>query len=631
MVLLYRIGLVILIFVMKAFKKISQNQLIGLVTFVFVVLLLGILYVAKVPVGENESFDPNEVPPLVTIDTGYNATLSGEPFYVVEENDERFDDGLEACGDLGTESYRIGVQNGWYQVVAYEDGMTVEDVIFEQINVSEGDKMVAVIYNSEDQEFMAWPNKIIVNGSGDNVEILERDFELDKGTVVSVSVNRDVEYCFDYSEIGVHENIDLKWNLVSKPDFEKVDYRAIWEVAFAKGGDSGVDPERYYSYTDPSNSIEPEDLPDEELYWVYGGAPQEIVEGGDLGEEPGDSGGQSQKIVVKVANSIDGSNVAGQRDIVEGETFQINEKGGEVRYSVGLLEPADGEVELEFEIYEDGNLVQVQDAEEIASRSVASGANAFARGKNFRDGENTLTSFNLVAIDDEVGELPKSVEFKVVDKSRNLSPVSFKIDIVDDETDAVACTMEARPGLVLTVQGLRGDIIKDATVIAIKDGLEVERQNETLLGGDNYSMLFENDGDFEIRVEKSGVESKSISVQIEKDECHVITEERTVTLENEVLPYIENEGAVFSLSGKDHVVVLELPSENANVVLQSQYQPQDRSLPYSLVRRGEFMVLEISGADRGNYTLQVQYAKSDSQNDIENNSVNASYLFEITE
>jgi hypothetical protein len=271
---------------MKAFKKISQNQLIGLVTVVFVILLLVVLYVAKVPEGVEETFDPNEVPPMVSIDTSYNATLSGEPFYIVEDDDERFDDSLDVCNDLGSDSYRRDVQNFWYQVVAYEDGLTVEDVIFEQINVEEGDKMVAVIYDSEDQEFMAWPNKLIIDSSGDNVELLERDYELEKGEVVAVSVDKDTEYCFDYSEVGSHENIDLKWNLVSKPDVEKVDYRAIWEVAFAKGGDSLEDPERYYSYTDPSDSVNPVDLTDTELYWVYGGEPQKVVDGGDLGEDP---------------------------------------------------------------------------------------------------------------------------------------------------------------------------------------------------------------------------------------------------------------------------------------------------------------------------------------------------------
>jgi hypothetical protein len=623
---------------MKAFKKISQNQLIGLVTVVFVILLLVVLYVAKVPEGVEETFDPNEVPPMVSIDTSYNATLSGEPFYIVEDDDERFDDSLDVCNDLGSDSYRRDVQNFWYQVVAYEDGLTVEDVIFEQINVEEGDKMVAVIYDSEDQEFMAWPNKLIIDSSGDNVELLERDYELEKGEVVAVSVDKDTEYCFDYSEVGSHENIDLKWNLVSKPDVEKVDYRAIWEVAFAKGGDSLEDPERYYSYTDPSDSVNPVDLTDTELYWVYGGEPQKVVDGGDLGEDPNTPVEDEQKIVVKVANSIDGSNVAGQRDVVEGETFQINENGGEVRYSVGLLEPADGEVELEFEIYEDGTLVEVQDAEEILSRSVAAGEGAFARGKNFRDGESTLTAFNLVAKDDDLAEIPKSVEFKVVDKAGVLDEVSFKIDIIDDETGATACTLEARPGLVVKVEGLKGEVLKDATVIAMKDGVEVERLSETLLGSDFYSMLLEQDGEYDVRIEKAGVASKSFSVVIEKDECHVITEERVVVLENDSLVTLNDEGDVVGFGPESFVAAyLEKPAgaEAYNVLRQDQilFSSEIESAKHSvkILDDGKVLlnlsdIVYKNGENTGQVSLEVEYAESDAQ---DANTAVGSYVLKV--
>lgn len=270
---------------MKALKKLSQNQLIGALTFVFVVLLGIGLYLANSPGEVVDDFDSNETPPLVRIDAGYNATLSGQPFYRVDDSDEDFDDSLDVCNEFGSDSYRRGVQNGWYQVVAYEDNMRVEDVIFEQIDLEEGDLMVAVLYDSEEQEWKAWPNKIILDEDGDRVELLDRDMRLKKGTVVSVSSNQNVDYCFDYEEVGSHENIDLRWNLVSRPDFEEVDYRSIWEVAFAKSGDSRVDLERYYSSSDPDDSVDVADLEADQLYWVYGGKPSVVSGGGDLPEE----------------------------------------------------------------------------------------------------------------------------------------------------------------------------------------------------------------------------------------------------------------------------------------------------------------------------------------------------------
>lgn len=533
---------------MKGFKKLSQNQLIGVLTLVFVVLLGLGLYMAKAPVVEEEAFDDDQTPPLVSIDTGYNATLSGEPFYIVEDEDEDdFDDSLDTCNELETDANRIENQSRWHRVVAFEDGMTVEDVIFEQIELREGDRIVAVVYDAENQNWMAWPNKIIVDVSGDNVELLDRKEVLKKGTVVAVSASRDVESCIDYEEIGDHENIELKWNLVSRPDYDAVDYRTIWEVAFGKRGDSGDDLERYYSASDPANSVSPSQLPGDELYWVYGGVATAVTPGGDLPEEETPTEEENpteteQAIVVKVNNSVDGSNVAGQRDVVNGETFTINEKDGEVVYSVGLALPADGEVELEFEIYEDGQLVEVQNAEEIASRSPASGVGAFARGKNFSDGENTQTGFNLVAIDENLAEIPKSVEFKVVDKAGNLNDVSFKIEIIDDELTGPVCTQQLVYGVALEVKGIAGNIIEDARVVAYQaDGTIVSESNGSLGGGSEsfynngiYYLLPEAEGDFTVRVEKSGIDSEEFDVTLVKDDCHVITQTKTVTLTDEV-------------------------------------------------------------------------------------------------
>ncbi len=608
---------------MKSSKKLTQNQLIGLVTAIFVVLLGVGLYFAQKPAEPAEvvEFDSMTPPPLVTIDAGYNATLSGEPFYIVEEDDENlYDDGLDTCNEIGTAEYRRSVQNGWFQVVAYEDGMTVEDIIFEQIELREGDKMVAVIYDAEDQEFKAWPNKIIVNTDGSNVSLLDREQELEKGTVVSVSANRDADYCFDYAEVGSHENIEMRWNLVSKPDFDAVDYRAIWEVAFAKGGDSGVDPERFYAYDDPSNSVVPQDLPEDELYWVYGGAATSVTDGGDLPDPNPNPNPTEQGIVVKVDNE----NTAGQRDVVEGETFQVEENGGELRYSVGLALPADGEVELEFEMYEDGQQVDLTSATELASRSVAAGANAFATGKNFSDGESTLTSFNLEAIDDDLAELPKEVEFRIVDAAGNLDTVSFKVEIIDDELGNVVCTQELRYGVVLEVVGIANNPITDASVIVIQDGVEVERLNGAGVGG-VYQLLAEQEGEYTIRVEKAGVESESFDVTLEKDECHVITQQRKVYLEDQVVTEVLEGEDVVGFGPVDSLLVyLEKPdgAENYNQILQDQltFSSEINDVEYSVYLtdsgRAVLNITSIqynSNAVSGQINLQVEFAESSAQ------------------
>ena len=440
---------------MKALKKLSQNQLIGALTFVFVVLLGIGLYLANSPGEVVDDFDSNETPPLVRIDAGYNATLSGQPFYRVDDSDEDFDDSLDVCNEFGSDSYRRGIQNGWYQVVAYEDNMRVEDVIFEQIDLEDGDLMVAVLYDSEEQEWKAWPNKIILDEDGDRVELLDRDMRLKKGTVVSVSSNQNVDYCFDYEEIGSHENIDLRWNLVSRPNFEEVDYRSIWEVAFAKGGDSGVDLERYYSSNDPDDSVDVADLEADQLYWVYGGEPSVVSGGGDLPEE---------ELVC--------------------DTYEIRVTADYSNYT-----PSDS-------------------SQENLETNVA----------NSLDEQPWL----YATYDD------------VDDFNENLERLKNEGAVVEGKCaeEEVACTLELRYGVLLSIEDTAGNSITDASVVVqTSDGDEVERYSGVNVPvGDRYQLLPEKEGDYKIIVSKGGFEPINVDVTLVKGECHVETQELKVVL-----------------------------------------------------------------------------------------------------
>lgn len=729
---------------MKMFKKLTQNQLIGLVTAVFVVVLGVVLLTTKEAPTEEVSFDPEVAPPTLTIDTSYNATLSGEPFYIVTEDDEdMYDDSLDTCDEIGSDSDRIELQNRWYQVVAYEDDMTVEEVIFSQIELREGDKMIAVTYDAENQEFKAMPNKLILNTDGNNVEILEFDETLKRGTVIAVSANRDADFCADYDEVGLHENIENKWNLVSRPDFETVDYRAIWEVAFAKGGDSGVDPERYYSYTDPDDSVEVADLSTDLLYWVYGGEPGTVTDGGDLPEENngGNNGDDEQGFVVEVNNSVTNPGQAGVRDVVSGETFEIDEEGT-LGFAVGLKETPEEDVEMNFVLRVDGVVVTngMNDVAKITSPGVDP-----ANGRNFvADQSAEVLSYSLVSLDD-LNDVSETVTVTVSDVAGELDPVTFNVKInddeatdssggVDDSDDAVAMqrgnyVVNFNEGIGTMLVNFRAaddselesysdsywsdkfEISKRGSTVDLSDGISFARvngQNALRVTVDledlsevsgTYDWRFYNnpkntdgadlgfEGSFQVAesnyvcenrllkvrvVDTAGEKMEGVNLLVRKSgriaaggstdsegladivlvdgdgSYNVIVSEEGYVEDSMIINYSErqcSESAQFEmlrdavtlqdggpevpLSGPTHTVYLERPA-GANVVVQSDYQPSDRSLTYNIRKEGDNFVMDIMDAQRANFTLQVQYAETEPQSD-NFEAVNAVYRFEITE
>lgn len=240
------------------FKGMKVKYFIGVGVVGFIAMFLLVFSFGSDEAGVDEVA---VTPPSIKIDTGYNATLGGEPFYFVSSSDaSKFDSSIDACKNVGKESERISNQNGWYQVVAYEDNMKVEDVIFKQINLPEGAKMIAVIYDNKLGSFRALPNKII-SGDDGKVPLLNMNDVIPKGTVVSVTSNASVDYCLSYMDLGLHTNVGTGWNLVSRPDLNKVNFVSIWELAFAKGSNSI----EYYPSVSWSGL-----LPSNKLYWIYG-------------------------------------------------------------------------------------------------------------------------------------------------------------------------------------------------------------------------------------------------------------------------------------------------------------------------------------------------------------------------
>lgn len=240
-------------------NKDSMKKLVLGISVLVGVVVLGVLLTS----GEVENEEVVGSPPGIEIDTSYNATISGTPFYtVLQEDEDLFDNNLATCTDLGGESDR---QEGWYSLVALEDGKTVKEVVFEQAQLEKGDNLIAVYYNSGDKTWESVPNRIIKGEGGVDLPLLNWNKTLKKGEVITVTSNRSVDFCKNYDESTGHENVVVgSWNLVSKPDFEKVGYRSIWTVDFSKVNLSQL-------YKEGDNGFDALAMSDDDLYWIYGG------------------------------------------------------------------------------------------------------------------------------------------------------------------------------------------------------------------------------------------------------------------------------------------------------------------------------------------------------------------------
>lgn len=88
------------------------------------------------------------------------------------------------------------------------------------------------------------------------------------------------------------------------------------------------------------------------------------------------------------------------------------------------------------------------------------------------------------------------------------------------------CTTEYRYGLTITLKDGAGTPICDATVVAV-DGA----YRETLKAMScEYGGAGERAGVYDVTITKSGFKTTTINVGVSKDECHVHTEVRNLTL-----------------------------------------------------------------------------------------------------
>ncbi len=103
----------------------------------------------------------------------------------------------------------------------------------------------------------------------------------------------------------------------------------------------------------------------------------------------------------------------------------------------------------------------------------------------------------------------------------------------DDKTeDPVFCTLEARPGIEVRVKDASDEMfLVEGVEIVITDG----DYKETLTSfSDNNTFFgaYERTGTYSIEVSKNGYQTyTSTAVKVDKDICHVITENLEITLE----------------------------------------------------------------------------------------------------
>lgn len=97
----------------------------------------------------------------------------------------------------------------------------------------------------------------------------------------------------------------------------------------------------------------------------------------------------------------------------------------------------------------------------------------------------------------------------------------------------VACTEEARAGLVITVENEDGDVVCDADVTAVdgdfQEDLEVSGEGSDC----RYSGVYERDGDYTVQVNADGYVGglfAGIRVRKTEDGCHVKTVEKTLQI-----------------------------------------------------------------------------------------------------
>lgn len=86
------------------------------------------------------------------------------------------------------------------------------------------------------------------------------------------------------------------------------------------------------------------------------------------------------------------------------------------------------------------------------------------------------------------------------------------------------CTLEARAGLTIQLQDEDGSPINDAIITS-------GQQIFVMFADGTYSGLHEGKGTYEFRIEKDGYVSYIGSVDLKHDQCHVLSQNQTIILQ----------------------------------------------------------------------------------------------------
>jgi len=98
--------------------------------------------------------------------------------------------------------------------------------------------------------------------------------------------------------------------------------------------------------------------------------------------------------------------------------------------------------------------------------------------------------------------------------------------------EPIACTMEYRYGLTLTINDQSGMPVEDAmiTVLESDEPASGSAGFEQFGNKGVYSGLGEGRGHYKLRIEKPGYESQELDVTLEHDACHVQPQQKEVKL-----------------------------------------------------------------------------------------------------
>jgi hypothetical protein len=91
-------------------------------------------------------------------------------------------------------------------------------------------------------------------------------------------------------------------------------------------------------------------------------------------------------------------------------------------------------------------------------------------------------------------------------------------------TGRTQCTMEARAGLVISLLDESGLPIDDALITA-DEGTQIFDEFDG-----KYMGLYENTGPHTFKIEKSGYQTYTESIDLQKDVCHIITKKFEIQL-----------------------------------------------------------------------------------------------------